>query len=113
LGYRLVVQAIMRLLEMSMLAIITLLTGAPLGMRFKVLVLVPAVTLAIVAVFAGGIAHHEEAGSIGLAMLVAIIGLQLGYLGGLGASQAVIAVRAARVRRAVPHTRRTVSGHAH
>ena len=97
---------------MSLLAIITLLTGALLGVRFKVLVLVPTVALAIVAVFAGGLAHHEEASSIGLAMLIATICLQVGYLGGLGANQAVMAIRAGRVRRAVPHTRRAVSGHA-
>jgi hypothetical protein len=98
---------------MSTLAIVTLLTGALLGMRFKVLVLVPTVALAIVAVLAGGIAHHEEAGSIGLAMLIATIGLQVGYLGGLAANQAIMVVRAARVRKAMPHTRRTVSSPAH
>jgi hypothetical protein len=66
---------------MSTLAIIALLTGALLGMRFKVLVLVPTMALAIVAVVAGGIAHHDEASSIGHAMLMAAIGLQVGYLG--------------------------------
>jgi hypothetical protein len=98
---------------MLTIAIITLLTGVPLGMRFKVLVLVPTVALAMVAVFAGGVAPHEEAGSIALAILIATVGLQVGYLGGLCANQALMVIRAARVRRAVPHARRAMSGHAH
>jgi hypothetical protein len=98
---------------MLTLAIISLLTGILLGMRFKVLVLVPTVALAIGAVLAGGVAHHEQAGSIALAMLIAAVGLQVGYLGGLSGNHAVIVLRAARGRRGVPHTRRAVSGHAH
>jgi hypothetical protein len=64
------------------LATIALLTGVLLGKRFKVLVLVPTVVLAAGAILAGSIAHHE-AGSITLAMLIAAVGLQVGYLGGL------------------------------
>jgi hypothetical protein len=98
---------------MLTLAIVTLLTGILLGMRFKVLVLVPALALAIGAVLAGGVAHQEDAGAIALAMLIAAVGLQLGYLGGLSVNHALTVMRVARVRRAVPHTRRAVSGHAH
>jgi hypothetical protein len=85
---------------MSTLAIITSLTGILLGVRFKVLILVPSVALAVVAVFAGGIAHHEETGSIAVALLLAAVGLQVGYLGGLSASRAVMVIGA-------------FSGHAH
>jgi hypothetical protein len=98
---------------MMMLAVITLLTGVLLGMRFKCLVLVPAVALATVAVVAGGVAHDEAAGAIALATLIAAVGLQVGYLGGLFVNHAAIVIRAARVRRAVPHARRAASGHAH
>jgi hypothetical protein len=98
---------------MLTLAITALLTGILLGLRFKVLVLVPIMALAIGAVLAGGIAHHEEAGSVALAMLIAAASLQVGYLGGLSASHAMTVIRAARIRRAVPHTRRAASGHAH
>jgi hypothetical protein len=98
---------------MLTLAIITMLIGMLLGMRFKVLVLLPTMMLAIVAVLGGGIAHHEQAGSIALAILIAIVGVQVGYVGGLSANHALTVMRAARIRKAVPHTRRAVSGHAH
>ena len=98
---------------MLTLATITLLARILLGMRFKVLVLALTVALTMVAVFAGGVAHHEEAGSIALAIVIAAVGLEVGYLGGLCVSQAMMVMRAARVRRAVPDARRAVSGHAH
>jgi hypothetical protein len=65
------------------LAMITFLAGGLLGMRFKCLVLAPGLALVIAAIFAGGIVHHEDAGSIALAITIASIGLQAGYLGGL------------------------------
>ena len=98
---------------MMMLAVITFLAGALLGMRFKCLVLVPALAFVVVAVLSGGIAHSEDGSSIALAIVIASVGLQAGYLGGLFTIHAAVTMRAVRIRKAVPHTRRAVSGHAH
>jgi hypothetical protein len=98
---------------MMMLAVITFLAGALLGMRFKCLVLVPALAFVVAAILFGGVAHSEDGGSTALAIVIASIGLQVGYLGGLFTIHAAVLMRAARIRKAVPHARRAVSGHAH
>ncbi len=65
-----------------MLAITAVFAGAVLGLRFKVLVLVPA--LAIASATSVGIAqvYGNTFWSILAAMALTSIGLQLGYLGG-------------------------------
>jgi hypothetical protein len=67
---------------MLMLAIISILIGATLGLRFKVLVLLPAIIFAGFAILVGGLAYSSSFSSIVAASAIAISGLQLGYLGG-------------------------------
>ena len=94
---------------MLMLAMITLMTGVLLGTRFKFLILIPATVFAAVAILTVGVAHADDAGSIAVAMLVAVICLQAGYLGGLFARYAAVMMRAARIRKAHSPARRAVS----
>jgi hypothetical protein len=95
---------------MSILAMITLMTGVLLGMRFKFLVLIPATVFAIAAILAVGVAHADDTGSMVVAMLIAAICLQAGYLGGLFSRYATVVMRAARIRKTLPQSRRAISG---
>ena len=95
---------------MSTVAMITLITGVLLGMRFRFLVLVPATVFAAAVILVIGLAHSDDAGSMMVAMLIAAICLQAGYLGGLFARFAAVVMRAARIRKAVPQARRAMSG---
>ncbi len=65
------------------LAIIGVLAGAALGLRYKVFVLVPAVTLAMIFAAIAGIAQGDHLGSIILAMLILGTTVQFGYLTGI------------------------------
>ena len=66
------------------LAIIGVLAGTALGLRYKVFVLVPAVALAMMFAAMAGIAHGDHLGSIVLAMVILGATLQFGYLTGIG-----------------------------
>jgi|HubBroStandDraft_6_1064221.scaffolds.fasta_scaffold2011408_1 hypothetical protein len=92
---------------MLILAIVALLTGAVLGLRFKVLVLLPVIGLLILGVPIVGLAYSLSVPSIALTLGLSIAWLQLGYLGGVGTRYAMVMSRAARLRarcsrRAVP-----------
>jgi hypothetical protein len=65
------------------LAIISVLVGIALGLRYKVFVLVPAVGLTIMFAAMGGIAHGDRLGSILLAMTIPGTAVQFGYLAGI------------------------------
>lgn len=65
-----------------MLAITGLLIGALLGLRIKVLILVPATVVYTGAIFWVGLAHHQSVVSVVLATVTAITTLQLGYVCG-------------------------------
>lgn len=67
---------------MIMLLLICLLVGAVLGQRFKVLVLIPAIALAIAATV--GFAHTGTFPQFVGAALVAMTCLQIGYAAGVG-----------------------------
>ena len=67
---------------MTMLAMTAMLIGAMLGLRFKVLILVPAIVIGSAATLGIGMAHSNSLWSILLAMALAITALQMGYLGG-------------------------------
>lgn len=94
-------------------AMIALLTGVVLGMRFKFLVLIPAVMLATAWAVTIGIAHSDGVPSIALSTVAVCACLQLGYAGGLLMYQGAAVIRAARIRKALPGARRAVSRHAH
>jgi len=65
-----------------MLLVVIMLAGALLGLRFKVLVLVPAIIIGSAATFWYGIAHQDSLWCTSLMTALAITVLQLGYLGG-------------------------------
>jgi len=67
---------------MMMLAITAVLIGAVLGMRFKILILLPATVIGSSATLGVGVAHSDGFWSILLAMVLAIAALQVGYLAG-------------------------------
>jgi hypothetical protein len=68
---------------MSTLILLVFLTGAVLGLRFKVLILAPAIGLALIVVVAMAIARGDGVASILLAGALASVCLQVGYLGGI------------------------------
>ena len=74
------------------LTVVTILGGAVLGLRYKVVILLPAATFVLVFVIGVGVAHGAGIWSIALDMMVAATALQLGYAGGS-------ALAAARKRR--------------
>jgi hypothetical protein len=59
-----------------------LLIGAALGIRFKVLVLLPAVASICTTVLAVRLARGDESFSIAITMIAAASSLQIGYLSG-------------------------------
>ncbi len=65
---------------MLILMAIGILVGAVLGLRFKVLVLVPVICVAIPIVLAAGIAHGDGVWRLALAMVVIATSLQVGYI---------------------------------
>jgi hypothetical protein len=65
------------------LAIVSVLAGIALGLRFKVLILVPAVALATVFAMIVGIARADHIGSIVLAIVIVGTAVQFGYLVGI------------------------------
>ena len=67
---------------MAFLAIISILVGVGLGLRFPLIVLVPAICLAFAIVAAGGILHEESGWWIAIAMAVVATSLQLGFFAG-------------------------------
>jgi hypothetical protein len=97
---------------MSTAALVALMTGVVLGMRFKFFILVPATLVAVVVILAVALAHGDDGGSIMMAILITAISLQAGYVVGLFARHAVVMMRAARMRRPLP-AKRAVSRHAH
>src|ERR1700719_1543215 len=65
------------------LAIISVLAGVTLGLRYKVLILVPAVTIAMLFAIIIGVAHADRFWSIVLAMVILGTAVQIGYLAGI------------------------------
>jgi hypothetical protein len=65
---------------MVMLILSMLCIGAALGVRFKVLILVPAIGLAFTVILAGGVARGDSALAILIAAVLVSSGLQIGYL---------------------------------
>jgi hypothetical protein len=67
---------------MEMVAIATLGIGFALGLRFKVIILIPAVLLAVTLITAYALVQEATLSSIAVLNIVGAICLQLGYLGG-------------------------------
>jgi hypothetical protein len=66
-----------------MLSALTLLFGAMLALRFRVLILVPAVGVLLAGVLIEGFVFKLGLKETALSCLVAVICLQIGYLGGV------------------------------
>jgi hypothetical protein len=78
------------------LAIISLVIGAVLGLRYNALVLVPAVVFAVLVAVITGIARADGFWSIVLTTVLLGVTVQLGYLAGAAISAVVESIRAAR-----------------
>jgi hypothetical protein len=65
------------------LSVIGVAVGIALGLRFKVFVLVPAITLAVIFALTVGVARGDNFGLIVLAMVISGVAIQLGYLVGI------------------------------
>jgi len=76
------------------------LVGAVLGLRFKVLVLVPMICAALPVIVVSGITRGEGVWRLALAMIVVAISLQLGYVLGSFVQSIMGAARATNHRRA-------------
>lgn len=87
---------------MLMISLAALTLGALLGVRFKVLVIVPATMLVLVFVLAIGLARDHGGGWIVLSMIINATCLQAGYLGGLYFRHAGAVPRTVRMRKAFP-----------
>jgi hypothetical protein len=74
------------------LAVIGGLVGVVLGLRYKVLILVPAVMLAMLSSILVGVAHADRFWSIMLMTAELIIAVQLGYLAGIVTNAVITAI---------------------
>lgn len=70
---------------MTILAMVAILVGAVLGLRFKVLILLPAIAVALTAILAAGLASADGLPRMALAAVLTISGLEVGYLFGVTA----------------------------
>ncbi len=73
-------------------AVIGGLAGIVLGLRYKVLILVPAVMLAMLSSMLVGVAHADRFWSIVLMTVELIIAVQLGYLAGIVTNAVITAI---------------------
>jgi hypothetical protein len=84
---------------MFMVGVFSMLAGVVLGMRFRVFILFPAVTLVCAVIAAFGVVGRDALWWAAIVMVVAAAALQAGYL--LGATRALSArARAPRLRTA-------------
>jgi hypothetical protein len=79
---------------MLLLIVSMTLIGALLGTRFKVLILVPAIGLALLANIVSGIVGGDSASTILIAAATAAVCLQIGYLCGVVVQYAAAVARA-------------------
>jgi hypothetical protein len=81
---------------MTNLLILSVLVGAVLGMRLRVLILIPAMGFAFVAIVVISGARGNAPILIGVAVVLTVISLQLGYLAGSAARFVLAASRISR-----------------
>ncbi len=89
---------------MIVLTGLSLLLGAVLGLRFKVFVLIPVIIFGLVLSTIAGIARGADLWSLIAAMIVALTGLQLGYLGGTAAISFIFSAQGTERSRRSPRT---------
>ena len=80
------------------LVILSVLVGAALGLRYKVLILVPSVAAAMLLALIIGIGRADSLGSVGLAMVILGTAVQFGYLAGVAIRAAIESIFPAMIR---------------
>ena len=88
---------------MLMSNLLMLLIGCALGLRFKVLVLLPAMGLVWMAYLAVGLSRSDGVSMILVAGMLAAICLQVGYLVGAMILHGVLTIRATKVSNSLFH----------
>jgi hypothetical protein len=84
-------------------AILSLLVGVAIAQRFKVLVLVPAIMIALAFAFISRLVRADTGWTAtALIAITIIVGLQIGYLLGIGVRHLLLLARAHRLRAASP-----------
>jgi membrane protein DedA with SNARE-associated domain len=78
------------------LSMISLLVGALLGQRFKVMVLMPATAILLILAVGIGVTHAQTAWSIVLMAAAAATSMQIGYLIGIGIHHVLAAAWSSR-----------------
>ena len=79
------------------IVIIHVLAGAALGLRFKVMILVPALTLTMLFAAIVGVTRGDQFWSIAVAMILLGAAIQVGYLAGILIRAKIASVRAQRM----------------
>jgi hypothetical protein len=87
---------------MTILILFSLLIGAVLGMRFRVLILGPIILTSAVAIFVGGAAAGFDLSGLSLAAVLVIVFLQIGYFSGIITRYTMALARSERIAKA-PH----------
>ncbi len=90
---------------MMILALISLLAGAALGLRFKVLVLVPAIALTLLMAAGTGLGGGDSLWTVLLMAAAAGASLQIGYFGGAIIRYVMATTRIGGLRTAHPARR--------
>jgi glucose dehydrogenase len=93
-----------------LLVVISLVAGIALGQWFKILILVPVMSLALAGTIAAGIARADNVWSIALMAIAVVTALQIGYLIGIWLRSFIVAARFARPSPASEATRRAPAG---
>jgi hypothetical protein len=75
------------------LAIIGVVAGVVLGLRYKILILVPAVLFAMILAIVIGIGRADSFWSIVLTTVALVVAVQLGYLAGIAVHAVIAAIR--------------------
>jgi hypothetical protein len=78
------------------LAIIGVVAGIVLGLRYKILILVPAVLFAMILAIIIGIGRADSFWSIVLTTVALVVAVQLGYLAGIAVHAVIAAIRPPR-----------------
>jgi hypothetical protein len=78
---------------MSILTLLVFLSGAVLGMKFRVFILAPAIGLSVLAAFAVAQARGDPLLTLLVSALLAVIALQIGYLAGILTRHALVSGR--------------------
>ena len=86
------------------LVVISFVAGIALGQWFKVLILVPVMSLALGGTIAAGIARADDVWSIAFVAIAVVTGLQIGYLVGIWLRSFIVGARFARASRRLTPT---------